>query len=575
MLQLVLACVLPMAVLASMIVVDNYQRARQQLFSGARDTLRAMALALDAELAQPKMALATLAQSPLMRHGELAELRLHMQAVEPQLEVVGLFLLGHDGQLMLHTGADTDAPLPTAPADFKASAIARVPLVTGLLTDPVTRRRGVAVLVPLPPAARGAAVGAWVPTERLAELLVRQNLPPTWIVGVIDPNGTLAARSQDMSIYLGRKASTPLLAQMTQTDEAVFESVALSGEEVVTVFSKSPEHGWAVAAGLPRDVFVADLLSRAIRVGVIGLALLVATLGLAHWLGGRIVRSIQALRAPTAALGRGEPVVLPQPQFREAQDLGHSLLEASERQHRATADLKRSHDALVRSNLDLQQYAFIASHDMRGPLNTVSSYLDLVQRRHGDQLPPDAVPLIARAAAAVAHLDNLTHALLSYARLDRQAQPFAEVPLEAVLQSTLEALDGPLQQANAQVTHDVLPTVWGDRSLLAQLMQNLIGNAVKYRSAAPLRIHVSAVRQPPGWCISIQDNGIGIEPRHQERIFEIFKRLHTQQEIPGTGIGLAICRRVVLAHGGTIWVESRPGQGSTFLFKIADKETTS
>lgn len=574
MLQLVLACVLPMAALASAIVVDDYQFARHQLFNSARDTLRAMAMALDAELMQPKIALATLARSGVLNRGG-SELYGHLRAVEPQLEVSGMFVLGRDGRLAMHTAAGPDTAMPPAPAELTAAAAAPMPTVTNLLIDPVTGLRGVAVVVPLPATAREAAVGAWVPTGRLAELLVRQNLPSSWIAGVIDRSGTLAARSRDMSTYVGRKASAPLLAKMTQSNEAVVESVALSGEEVVTVFSKSPELGWTVAAGLPRNVFVAELYTRAFRVGLIGLALLAATLALAHWLGGRVVRSIQALREPTAALGRGTPVVLPDLSFREAKDLGQSLMEAAERQQRATADLRRSHDALVQSNLDLQQYAFVASHDMRGPLNTVTSYLDLVQRRYGPQLPPEAVPLLQRAATAIKHLDELTTALLGYARLGQQSHSWSEVPLETALQAALQALDGPLQQTGAQVTHDALPTVWGDRSMLAQLMQNLIGNAVKYRSTAPLRIHVSAMRRSPGWCIAVKDNGMGIDPRHQDRIFEIFKRLHTQQEIPGTGIGLAICRRVVQAHGGAIWVESTPGQGSTFLFTIAEKETTS
>jgi signal transduction histidine kinase len=573
MLQLVFACVLPMAVLAAVIVVDDYHFARQQLFSSARDTVRAVALALDAELSQPRLVLSTIAQSRLMREGSLEELHAHMREVEPPVEVGGLFLLGGDGQLLLHTRAELGETLPAPARELLAAAAAAAPSVTPLLTDPVTRRIGVAIVVPLPPSSRGTALGAWLPADRLGELMARQKLPNAWTVAVIDKFEKVVGRNKDMAKYLGVRATTPLLVQMAKADEAMFESVTLSGQEVVTVFSKSPDVGWTVVAGLPRDVFVAELRARALRIGLAAVVLLAATLALANWLSGRIVRSIQALRAPTAALGRGEPVVLPAPAFREAQDLGQSLLEASERQHQATADLRRSHDALVRSNLDLQQYAFVASHDMRGPLNTVSSYLDLLHRRHGPQLPADALPLLARAGAAVNHLDELTQALLSYARLDRQAQPFAGVPLEAVLQATLQALAGPLEQAGAQVTHDALPTVWGDRSMLAQLMQNLIGNAVKYRSTAPLRIHVSAVRQPPGWCISVRDNGIGIEPRHQERIFEIFKRLHTQQEIPGTGIGLAICRRVVHAHGGTLWVESTPGQGSTFLFTIADKET--
>ena len=572
-LQLVFACVVPATVLAAGFMAHDYQLAREQLFTGARSTIRAMALALDAELSQPRVALSTLAQARLLRAGRMAEFHQQMRDVEPPLDLAGLFLIGRDGRMLLHTSADAGAVLPPVPPAIGQAAQSPRPAITGLLTDPVTGRPGVAIVVPLAAGVPAQAIGAWFPTERLIELLDRQQLPNDWIVGVLDASGTLMARSHDMNLFLGRKASAPLLARMAQEDEAVFESVTLDGIEVVSVYSKSPGLGWTVAAGLPRDAFVAELRTRAVQLALAALALLLLTLGLARWLGGRIVRSIQDLREPTAALGRGEPVILPAPSFQEAQELGTSLLEASQRQQATAADLRRSHDALVQSNLDLQQYAFIASHDMRGPLNTVSSYLDLLQRRYGSQLPAGAPPLLERAAGAVRHLDQLTQALLSYARLGEQAQSFADVPLAEVLQDTLQALAGPLQDAGAEITHDALPVVWGDRSLLAQLLNNLIGNAVKYRSEAALRVHLSAVRQAPGWRVSVRDNGIGIEPRHQARIFEIFKRLHTQAEIPGTGIGLAICRRVVQAHGGTLWVQSQPGQGSTFLFTLADKET--
>jgi signal transduction histidine kinase len=572
-LQLVFACVLPTTLLAAAIMVQDYRIKREQLFAGARDTVRATALALEAEVSQPRLALSTLAQSRLLRAGQWTEFHQQMRDVEPPLEVAGLFLVGRDGRLLLHTAADHGAALPALPPAVVAAARGAAASTTGLMADPVTGRMGTAIVVPLQSTAGAMALGAWLPPERVSELLERQKFPNDWIVAVLDASGTLIARSHDMNIFMGRKGSPQMLERMTRQDEAVFESVTLEGIEVVTVYSKGGTGlGWTVAAGLPRDAFVAELRQRALQLAAGAMALLVATLLLARWLGARIVHSIQALRAPTAALGLGQPVVLPALSFQEAQELGHSLQEASQRQQADAAELRRSHDALMQSNLDLQQYAFIASHDMRGPLNTVSSYLDLLKRKHGEQLSTAGLGLVDRAAAAVRHLDLLTQALLSYAKLGEKARPFGQVPLADVLHETVQALDGPLNAAQAQVTHDDLPSVWGDRSLLTQLLHNLVGNAVKYRGAEPLRVHVSAMREGAAWRIAVRDNGIGIEPRHQARIFEIFKRLHTQSEIPGTGIGLAICRRVVQAHGGTLRVESAPGQGSTFFFTVADKE---
>jgi signal transduction histidine kinase len=573
-LQLVFACILPATLLAAAFMVQDYRSKREQLFTGARDTVRATAIALEAEVSQPRVALSTLAQSRLLRASQWPDFHQQMREVEPPLEVAGLFLVGPDGRLLLHTAADHGTALPALPPAVAAAARGTAATTTGLMTDPVTGRLGTAIVVPLKATAPALALGAWLPPERVSELLDRQNFPPEWIVAVLDASGTLIARSHDMNLFVGRKGSPQMVERMARQDEAVFESVTLEGIEVVTVYSKGGTAlGWTVAAGLPRNVFVAELRERALQLAAAAIGLLLATLLLARWLGARIVHSIQALRAPTAALGLGQPVVLPELSFQEAQELGHSLKEASQRQQADAAELRRSHDALLQSNLDLQQYAFIASHDMRGPLNTVSSYLDLIKRKHAEQLPAAAVGMVDRAAAAVQHLDQLTQALLSYAKFGEKARPFGQVPLDDVLEETVQALDAPLRSAGAQVTHDALPVVWGDRSLLIQLLHNLIGNAVKYRSGSPLRVHLCATRESSAWRIAVRDNGIGIAPRHQDRIFEIFKRLHTQSEIPGTGIGLAICRRVVQAHGGTLRVESAPGQGSTFFFTVADKET--
>jgi len=573
-LQLVVACILPATLMAAAFMVQDYRSKREQLFTGARNTIRATALALEAEVSQPRLALSTLAQSRLLRASQWPDFHQQMRDVEPPLEVAGLFLVGPDGRLLLHSAADHGTALPPLPAAVVAAARGGAASTTGLMTDPVTGRLGTAIVVPLKSTAPALALGAWLPPERVSELLERQKFPQDWIVAVLDASGTLIARSHDMNLFVGRKGSAQMLERMTRQDEAVFESVTLEGIEVVTVYSKGDTAlGWTVAAGLPRDAFVAELRQRALQLAIAAIGLLLATLLLARWLGARIVHSIQALRAPTAALGQGQPVVLPALSFQEAQELGRSLQEASQRQQADAAELRRSHAALLQSNLDLQQYAFIASHDMRGPLNTVSSYLDLIRRKHAEQLSPAALGMVDRAAAAVHHLDQLTQALLSYAKLGEKARPSGQVPLADALAETLQALEAPLAAAHAQVTHDELPVVWGDRSLLIQLFHNLIGNAVKYRGVAPLRVHVSATRENSAWCIAVRDNGIGIEPRHQDRIFEIFKRLHTQSEIPGTGIGLAICRRVVQAHGGTLRVESAPGQGSTFLFTVADKET--
>ena len=229
----------------------------------------------------------------------------------------------------------------------------------------------------------------------------------------------------------------------------------------------------------------------------------------------------------------------------------------------------RTHDELLRSNLDLQQFAFVASHDLRTPLRSVMGYLQLLERRHGSTLDPKALDLIHRASIAVQTLDHLTDDLLSYARVDAQVRPFTTIDCNEVLADTLKLMDAAIVDSAACISAGRLPVVLGDRTQLVQLFQNLLANSVTYREARPPQIRVSSeLGADAVWTISVADNGIGIEVVHHERIFEIFKRLHTTQEFPGTGIGLALCRRIVERHGGRIWVASAARQGSTFSFTI-------
>jgi PAS domain S-box-containing protein len=229
----------------------------------------------------------------------------------------------------------------------------------------------------------------------------------------------------------------------------------------------------------------------------------------------------------------------------------------------------RTHDELLRSNLDLQQFAFVASHDLRTPLRSIMGYLQLLEKRYGPGLDPKALDLIHRASGAVRTLDHLTDDLLSYARLDAQVKPFTAIDCNEILTDTLQLMDAAIVESAASIAAGRLPVVRGDRGQLVQLFQNLLTNSITYCEASPPKILVtSELGADSVWTISVADNGIGIEARHHERIFEVFKRLHTSQEFPGTGIGLALCRRIVGRHGGRIWVASADRQGSIFSFTM-------
>ena len=253
---------------------------------------------------------------------------------------------------------------------------------------------------------------------------------------------------------------------------------------------------------------------------------------------------------------------------------------------RAEEELERTVAELARSNRELEQFAYVASHDLQEPVRMVSSYVQLLERRYKGRLDADADDFIAYAVDGANRMQKMIKDLLAYSRVGTRGEPFEPTDCEAVLDQTLANLKVAIEESGAVVTHDPLPTVMADVTQLTQLFQNLIGNAIKFRGEEPPRVHVSTksiadrrlqiaeqAEIKTGWVFSVRDNGIGIDPQQADRLFLIFQRLHTRAEYPGTGIGLAICKKIVERHGGRIWAESQPEEGSTFYFTIPKSET--
>ena len=228
---------------------------------------------------------------------------------------------------------------------------------------------------------------------------------------------------------------------------------------------------------------------------------------------------------------------------------------------------------LARSNAELAQFAYVASHDLQEPLRMVASYTQLLAKRYGDKLDPDARDFIGYAVDGATRMQALIAELLNYSRVGTHGKAFQPSNCESILERVLAVLKLAVSESGTVVSHDPLPTVMGDEMQLTQLFQNLLANALKFRGQTPPRIHVSAERKENAWQFFVRDNGIGIAPEYAERIFMIFQRLHSRSEYPGTGIGLAICKKIVERHGGRIWVQSQPGSGATFFFTIPDDNT--
>ena len=244
---------------------------------------------------------------------------------------------------------------------------------------------------------------------------------------------------------------------------------------------------------------------------------------------------------------------------------------SSHRRHER--ELRRQAEELARSNKELEQFAYIASHDLQEPLRIVSGYCQLLKRRYSGKLDADADKFINYALEGAVRLQELITDLLAYSRVSTKAKPFAAVKLSEVAEQAVANLQMAINDRGAELFIDSLPEVMGDSHQLLQLFQNLIGNAVKFCSETNPKVWVKAARDKNFWTVTVKDNGIGIDPKHFEKIFTIFQRLHSREKYDGTGIGLAICKKVVQRHGGSIHVESEPGRGAEFIFTLPAMES--
>jgi len=282
-------------------------------------------------------------------------------------------------------------------------------------------------------------------------------------------------------------------------------------------------------------------------------------------LAARFARPIVEMAQAARQIGEG--MLETRVSIKRSDELGmlaQSMNELAASRQKAEKDLADQAKELARSNQELEQFAYVASHDLQEPLRMVASYSQLLERRYKNHLDGEAGEFFDYIVDGVKRMQGLIHDLLLYSRVGTGGQDFAPTDCGAVMRRVLAVLRGAVEESGAQVTQDALPTVMADESQLEQLFQNLIGNAVKYCNSGAPAVHVSCQREEGRWLFSVKDNGIGIDPQFAEKIFVIFQRLHSREEYAGSGIGLAVCKKIVERHGGKIWVESESGKGRHF-----------
>ena len=321
------------------------------------------------------------------------------------------------------------------------------------------------------------------------------------------------------------------------------------------------------------------LSARAIGAGVGGLGLVIAVaIGFTLYLRRSVLRPVRTVAEATGRLAAGDlSTRVPDQREDELGELARGFNSMADSLERNRSELERSNVELTRSNSELEQFASVTSHDLQAPLTTISMYTELLERHRGAKGAAGGgngdggageLDLVEGIRGATQQARGLIRDLLEYSRAGRGQLTLEQVPAERIVASALEGLAGAIEAARAQVSVGELPVVLADRANLCRVFQNLIGNAVKFTGDRTAHVSIEAEREGEHWHFLVRDNGIGMNPEHARRIFEPFQRLHGEEDYPGTGIGLAVCERIIDQHGGRIWVSSTPGEGSVFHFTL-------
>ena len=392
-----------------------------------------------------------------------------------------------------------------------------------------------------------------------------------------DPKAALKRR-----IALGDQTGKPM-QQAVQGGTGVGLSVDYRGKTVVSAWRYIPLLDWGVVAKIDAEEAFADVINlRNLVILILSIVFILGTL-IAFSIAGSISEPIKQLSKGAELVGSGkldykvainskdEVGQLSRALEKMTQDL-KTVMASRDELDNEIIERKQAEEELKRSNENLEQFAYVASHDLQEPLRVMASYSQLLERRYKNKLDTDADEFIGFIVEAVGRMQRLINDLLAYSRIGRKDDSLlTELDCNQVLRRVLESMSVIIASSNAKVTFDPLPILNGNESSFVQLFQNLIGNALKFHGQEPPRIHINAKQSGQEWIFCVKDNGIGIEPQYKEKIFLIFQRLHSREEYPGTGIGLSICKKIVESYGGKIWVESEPGKGSNFYFTIPTK----
>jgi signal transduction histidine kinase len=396
------------------------------------------------------------------------------------------------------------------------------------------------------------------------------------------------AAAPNRRLQIGSTMGLPI-QKAVSGETGVGQSIDYRGRKVVAAWRPVPTPGWGLVAKIDAEEAFADVtnLKRLIFMVLAVVFIMVAIITFS--VSQSISLPLKKLSEGAEIIGRGnldhrvgtnlkdEIGQLSRSFDKMTQDLKETTAsrdelnnEISERK-RAEETLQQTAKDLERSNKDLEQFAYVASHDLQEPLRAVAGFVGLLKKQFRDKLDAVAAEYIDLSVEGAERMQTLILDLLTFSRVGTKGGAFVRMNMKDALDNALKNLHTAIAESDTLVTCDPLPAVTADATQMTQLLQNLIGNAIKFHGPRRPEIHIGAQRRNNFWFMSVRDNGIGIEPQYYDRIFLIFQRLHTRSQFKGTGIGLAVCKKIVERHGGKIWVESIPGEGSTFYFTVPDR----
>jgi signal transduction histidine kinase len=565
--------------------LQAYRNERASVEKHLRVTARAVSILVDRQLGELEALVKGLATSPYLAAGNVDGL----DAAARQLaagDLTWIVLVDPSGQQLINTSVSRDTTLPRAEFDPDvATAFDNGRTYISNLTLSAVKKRHV-LYVAIPVTFRGVPrhfLGVVTTPAALAQALAVQQIAPGGVLGIVDRKGTIATRSRSPEQYVGGSATPDIVAAIPHRTEGLVESVTLEGIPVLTAFSRSPISGWSVLNAAPRADLYAS--ARGLIMLAIGLStlLLFIAIFLAGWIGRAVVRGVDTLVANTNLIGDGG--VPPdassglaetdyvaaamrstsQRLLQREQELKHLNEELEQRVTARTQQLAEANHELVIANRELEDFARVASHDLREPLRSITAFASTLKEESTPRLNSDERYYVERIVAAAERMRRLLDSIFAYSKVTTPKRDPVPVDLNRVVAEVIDDLGMRLKETSGKIEASPLDTVSGDPRELHQLIMNLVANGLKFhRPGVPPIVQVGSSMRNGHVLLVVSDNGIGFDPREAERIFVPFERLHPASVFEGTGMGLAIVRRIAERHGGSVSATSTPGSGSRF-----------